>query len=184
MNPSANGKHSAEPSDPSGQIWAHTGAPGTTRAQRWAQLNSSKSISCSQLPPAPQLAKLSWKPCNEVKRCLQMIFWQYLKRCTEEMSALHTWPLETSQMWWRLADRDLVEKIGFFSFPEKPQSLWEESHHSSLVLPHNFIKFTQPFLWSFHLCSPLLCKCLRDVQQVWGAQAFPLCFILLVLFYV
>lgn len=69
----------------------------------------------SKLPPAPQLAKLSWKPCNEIKRCIQMIFWQYLNRCTEEMSALaHMWPVETNQWWWRLADRDLVEKIGVF----------------------------------------------------------------------
>lgn len=67
--------------------WA-PGAPGTTRAQRWAQLNRSKSISCSQLPPAPWLAKLSWKPCNEFKRCLQVIFWQYLNRCREEMFSL------------------------------------------------------------------------------------------------
>lgn len=49
---------------------------GTPRGQRWAQLNCSRPISCSQLPPAPLSAKLSWKPCNGIKRYLQMIIFQ------------------------------------------------------------------------------------------------------------
>lgn len=74
--------------------------PGTTGAQRCALLNSPKYISCSQLPLAPWSAKLSWKPFNEIKRCLQMISWQYLNRCTQEMSALaHTAGVQTNQ--WR-----------------------------------------------------------------------------------
>lgn len=158
------------------------GVPGTARAQSWPQLNSSRSISCSQLPPASQLAKLSWKPCNEIKRCLQMSFWQCLNRCTEMSALAHVASANKSKVG---RQRSSGENWSFFGWqlPEKALSLWEGFHlflgsTSSFCTIHTTFSLVLP---------PVLASALQISQgcpKVRGAQAFPLYFRLLVLFHV